>query len=138
VTEERLRQLLEVWRGRLGLDHWRIELELGGLDDDTDLMEISRSKVYERARLYVAPWLLVGGPPVPAGVLLEPSDDVVESSLVHELLHCLTRDLRAITRDDLEGLVHRDAHTALDLAAYRAEERLVDELAEALVRAFAA
>ena len=64
------------------------------------------------------------------------TDDFIESSLVHELLHLHTRDMRAVVRDDLDGQVHRDVYAVLEASMGRAEEQCVDRLAEALVAAF--
>lgn len=138
MTETGLRERLDVWKRRLGLEHWLILLEIGGAEDDTSYMEVERSTVYQRAVIHVQPWLLGEGD-APKEVMIrgdQLTDRFVESSLVHELLHCSTRNMRAVVRDDLEGQVHRDVHTVLNDAMSRAEEQCVDALAEALVRAW--
>jgi len=139
VTEARLRELFEVWRSRLGLEGWRVVLEVGGVSDPTSYMECTRSPFYERAAIHVQPWMVEQGE-APGEVMFRGphlTDDFVESSLVHELLHLHLRDLRAVVREDLDGQLHPDAFHHVERAAERAEEQAVDRLAEALVRAFA-
>lgn len=139
MTEKQLRDLLDVWKGRLALDRWLLVLEVGACSDATAYMEVIRSTSYERAVIHVQPWLLGDGEP-PEGVVIRGehlSDEFVEASLVHELLHLHTRDMCAIVRDDCDGLVHPDAYRQLDCAMGRAEEQCVDRLAVALVKAFA-
>ena len=138
MTEKQLRDLLDVWKGRLGLGRWLLVLELGGCGDATAYMEVNRSASYERAVINAQPWLLGVGE-VPEGVMIRGehlTDEFVEACLVHELLHLHTRDMCAIVRDDCDGLVHPDAYRQLDLAMHRAEEQCVDRLAVALVQAF--
>lgn len=138
MTEKQLRDLLPVWQRRLGLADWRIVLRVGGVEESTAYMEAQRSTSYERGVIYVQPWMVGDGDP-PTEVMFhgdDLTDDFVESSLVHELLHFHTRDMRAVVREDLDGQVHRDVHTVLEAAMARAEEQCVDRLAEALVKAF--
>lgn len=139
MTEPQLWELLEVWKARLGLERWLVILEVGGADDDSCYMETHRSTTYERAVIRVQPWLLGKGEAPPRTMIrgAHLTDAFVESSLVHELLHLHTRDMRAIVRDDLDGQVHRDVYTVLEAGMARAEEQCVDRLAEALTRAFA-
>lgn len=129
--------LLPVWQRRLGLADWRIVMVLGGCEDETAYMEVQHSTDYERAVVHVNSWL-VGQGQVPTDVLMRDAltDDFIESSLVHELLHLHTRNLRVIIRDDLFGIVARDVHDQLKSAMSRADEQTVDRLAEALTKAF--
>ena len=139
MTEAELRRLLRAWQKRLGLDHWSLVMHVGGgeLEAD-DMMNVHRSPTYERAAIYVQPWLVGRGEPPPDVfyVAFGKPDSYIETSLVHELLHLAFRDLRAITRSDLDGYLHRDVYDQVEKAAERAEEQAVDRLAEALVRAW--
>lgn len=138
MTEKGLRVLLEVWKKRLGLDGWRILLHVGGVEAEHAYMETSRSVSYERGVIYCQPWLFGDGE-APKDVMIrgdDLTDDFIESSLVHELLHLHTRDMRAVVREDLDGQVLRDVYTVLNAAMERAEEQCVDRISEALVRAF--
>lgn len=140
MTEKQLRGLLATWQQRLGLGDWRIVLKVGTVEDESAYMETQRSVSYQRAVIHCQPWLLNGdGNAAPESVMIRGNDlseDFVESSLVHELLHLHTRDMRAVVRDDLDGQVHRDVYSVLEASMARAEEQCVDRLAEALVRSF--
>ena len=137
MTFEELNQFLFIWKARLGLSDWRIELILGGCSDETTYMEVEHSTFYERAVIHVNPWLLGQGP-TPEYVLMKEAltDDFIEVSLVHELLHMHTRNIRVVVREDLFGVVSRELHEQLKNAMERADEQMVDRLAEALVKAF--
>lgn len=137
MTFEHLIQLCTLWQQRLGLNDWRIVMTLGGCSDETAYMEIEHSIFYERALIHVNPWL-VGQMAIPSDVLMREAltDDCIEVSLVHELLHLHTRNLRAIVRQDLFGVISRELHEQLKNAMERADEQTVDRLAEALTKAF--
>lgn len=135
MTEKKLRQLLNVWKTRLGLDHYKINLVFGRCEDEYSYMEVQRSINYQRAKITVQPWMLGQGDP-PKDLLQEINDEMIEESLVHELLHICTRDLTAIVRNDLDGMVHRDVYSMFENATCRADERVVDSLAVALCQAF--
>jgi hypothetical protein len=136
MTEAQVRRLIETWAKRLGLERWRIEVTVGTCESESAYMEVNRSTVYERATLTVASWVVgVGNRPEPV-IAVPLTEDFIEACVVHELLHLHTRDLRAVVRDDCDGLVHPDAYRQLDATAERIEEQTVDRLAEALVRAW--
>lgn len=136
MTEKRLRELCSLWQERLGLDRWRLELRVEACDDVGSYMECERSIAHDRANITVAPWLLGRGE-VPDCVLIRKvTDDLIEATLVHELLHCVVADMTAVVRDDLAGFLHRDVHAQVENAFGRAEEHTVDRLAEALVRSW--
>ncbi len=137
MDAERLEVLLGDWQTRLGLGHWTIKLVVDGAhiaeDDDDVAMRVYTHQLYDDAVLEVAPWMLgVGEPPdrIEAQLL---DDALVERKLVHELLHCVTRDLVAIVRDDLDGSLHRDVMEQVNAHVRRLEEHAVDRLAKALV-----
>lgn len=137
MTFEHLSALLPIWKIRLGLGDWRIILVLGGCEDEDVYMEIEHSVDYNRAIIRVNPWL-VGQGDIPTNVLMREAltDDFIESSLVHELLHLHTRNLRVIIKEDLFGVVSRDLYDQLGKTVNRADEQIVDQLAEALTKAF--
>lgn len=137
MTYQELGHLLVLWQQRLGLLGWRIEMTLGGCDDTTAYMEIEHSTFYERALIHVNPWL-IGTGEIPQDVLMREylTNDFIEVSLVHELLHLHTRNLRAIVYHDLDGVVSREVHEQLKNTTRRADEQTVDRLAEALTKAF--
>lgn len=134
-----LQELRVVWMERLGLQNWRINMELRAeLDDSGAYMEVQRSDVYERATVRVPQWLLDSRMPVPDDIMMRTSitDNFIEVALVHELMHLYFRDLRRIISDDIYGILGREAYGVLQSSANRAEEQAVDKLAEALVKAF--
>lgn len=137
MTFKQLSNLLSIWTPRLGLSDWRIVMILGECEDEDVYMEVEHSLYYERATIHVNPWL-VGIGQIPKDVLMRESltDDFIESSLVHELLHLLTRNTRAIVRNDLYGVLGRETHDMLKKGMERADEQMVDKLAEALTKAF--
>jgi hypothetical protein len=137
MTETGLALLLDLWKKRLGLESWIIEMKVGEIDEPGSYMEVDKSTQYERAVLYVAPFTLGAGD-VPKEALAIPiTDEFVEASLVHELLHLVLRDVTIIVRQDLDGSLHPYALEQVQNAAMRAEERVVDKLAVALVRSLA-
>lgn len=137
MTFEDLSKLLDVWKPRLGLSDWRLILMLGGCEDETAYMELEHSIYYQRAVIRVNPWF-IGIGNVPKDVLMRDSltDDFIESSLVHELLHLYTRNLRDIVRSDLYGVLNRDLHEQIKNSMERVDEMMIDKLAEALTKAF--
>jgi hypothetical protein len=88
VTEREIEQLLRRWQRRMGLDRWRITLDLarpaarfGDGDDDYQWAELDRSNNYETATIRLHPnwrsW----------------SEAEAQEHLVHELVHVWMRDL---------------------------------------------
>ena len=138
MTIQRLTELVDLWKVRLGLGNWRIILTIGELEDETSLMEIRRSTDHDRARIFIPTWMIDDNEPLPDIIDVRASltDEVIEVSLVHELLHLNTRDMRVVVGNDIETFLHRDVHTQVENAFRRAEEHMVDRLAVALVRAF--
>lgn len=137
MTFEQLESLLDIWKVRLGLDNWRIVMMLGNVTDKTCYMEVDHSTYYERAVIHVNPWF-VGIGPIPEEVLMREAitDDFIESSLVHELLHLHTRNLRIIVTEDLADVLSLDTYRQVSVFMKRADEQTVDRIAEALVKAF--
>lgn len=135
MNDDQLRKMLISWKQRLGLSSYRIRLEQGGVEDDDSYMEVHRATDYKRAVVHYQPWL-VGIGKVPEGMLLRVTDEMVEESLVHELLHIVFTPVVTPFRVDLDGYLHRDVHDLLVKMLGHAEERVVDDLATALVAAF--
>jgi hypothetical protein len=137
VTEKQLHALVSTWQQRLGLDQWRIAVRFRDdhIDDDC-AMRIHRHQRYDDAVLEVQPWVVGDGEPPDVLEREFVGDDLVERKVVHELLHLHSRDMANIIEDDLDGYLHRDAKDLLDKSFLRAEERFVDGLAAALIRAW--
>lgn len=126
LTQGNLERLVATWKPRLGLDGWRIAVEISAdaLEDSTSAAEVQPADYYRRARIIVAP-----------DALERPHSTDLEELVVHELLHLATRDIRQ-TALELEEQVHPHVHQTHELAFQRALEGEVDRLAIALVAAF--
>lgn len=135
MTKTELYHLFKLWQHRLGLDMWHIDVLVAPCEDPEAYMEVERSTDYQRARITVNPWMLGEGT-VPKVALLPLTDETVEESIVHELLHILTRDFVIIVKYDLDEMLHRDVHKVFETTMTRTDERFVDGLAVALCRAF--
>ncbi len=138
MTETQLRKLLNVWKKRLGLADWHIILSIEACDDEYSYMEVNRSIEYKRSELIVQPWLLgIGKPPKDILIKLDKQwPTFIEETLVHELLHLLVTGMSIIVKDDIDGFLHRDVYAQVWKSFHHAEERMVDDLAVSLVRAF--
>lgn len=135
MTEAQLGELVRLWQRRLGLEHWEIHHRIGPVEDA--YAQVDHQPNYERALITFAPWLLKQEMP-PENVLQLPlTDRRREEVVVHELLHCWTRDYRAILEELIHDQVHRDVYSVLSDAVEMAEEKSIDRLASALVRSFA-
>ena len=132
MTRRELERLVTVWRRRLGLDRWAIavewrEPEAGG--EHGARASTWRSNDYDEARIRFSP-----------SALETATDRELAVLVVHELLHCLTRDVEHVVeligelelagdaRRLLEESHRHHVEQAVDRLAYRLVE-LVDELA---------
>lgn len=133
--ERRIQRFIESciakWQPRLGLANWEIRLRIGGLQEGEHVMECHHSPQYERATIRVAEWVLRRENPENDG--LPVTNHVIERSIIHELLHCATRDLRE-QLDLISGYLYPQHEQTFVAAHERAEEQLVDRLATALLR----
>jgi len=134
MTREEIIALTSEWQARLGLDQWMIDVRFEEPEEETAAMECHRSSQYEQATLVVKPDLVDWAKPEEwFGPELD--DFFLEKSIVHELLHCHTRDIRRV-EDTFEEKLHKDVYEVVEASYVRAEEQLVDRLAVALVRAW--
>lgn len=132
MTEKKLRELFSLWQNRLGLDRWRVVVEIGGVTIDGAYMQCVRSVSYRRARIHVQPWVLTND--IPEGLIVQDfTPKEIECAVVHELLHCPTLPLAAMVQDDLDGMLHRDVQAVFEASFHRAEENFIEDLALALV-----
>jgi hypothetical protein len=134
MTEQEIRDCVSEWQARLGLDQWLLEVRFEEPENETAAMECHRSNQYEQAALIIKPDLVEWEKPEDwFGPALD--SFFLEKSIVHELLHCHTRDIRYV-EDMYEEQLHRDVQSVVEAAYVRAEEQMVDRLAVALVRAW--
>ena|SRR5687767_550436 len=129
-------QLVSLWRARLGLQTWEIEVvwpedyarwpENENKDDFTkfdgfDHARIWRAKDYENARLYVNP-----------DKLETHETRSLEVDIVHELLHLVFRETEFIL-DQIDGQLHRDVSDIVEKTFVHHMEASIDKLAYRLV-----
>lgn len=135
MTEDNLRRLVTEWASRLGLNAWDLHVEVKQLDDDTSA-QTHRSRTYDAATITFQPWM-AGHGDYPTDWPGRPWDDAeIEKTVVHELLHCCCRDLKHASVDPLDGQLHRDVLQVWEAGVYKAEEKVVARLADALVNAW--
>jgi hypothetical protein len=140
-NETQVQQLVSLWQKRLGLDHWTIlvkfEISEHSNNDDDDREVFARiytHSKYDDATLEIASWVTdssVKPPDVLEADML--TDELTERKLVHELLHCWTRDLVDVPLEHLDGFLHRDVYNLFYDNLNRLNERFVDNLARSLV-----
>jgi hypothetical protein len=122
VTRKQLARLVETWRRKL-TPEWRVILMTEPPPDHEgdDFWAISQTKNdYTEVCLYFTDGCLARGAAE------------VEITVVHELLHALTRPWRS-TIDDVETHMPKATHDLLYSQQGHEEEQLVDRLSRALV-----
>jgi hypothetical protein len=120
VTKAQLERTVRVWQRRLGLDAWKIDVDFSDPASEGCVASTLRSNDYDTATItWDAGW-----------ASWEPL--YANQTVVHELLHLLTRDVDLVV-DDARDQLHPDA-SALVEKRYRHEtEGLVDRLSVRLV-----
>jgi hypothetical protein len=134
LSKNWLEQRVHAWQKRLGLEAWRIDVRVEACDTSTCYAQIARAGDYKDAVLSVQPWLLGDGRGPDTVMHPDVAQDRqrVEEIIVHELLHLAVQPMRRVV-DTLDGQLHRDVARVFDDSLDQAEERVVDELARALV-----
>lgn len=125
MTREDALHVLEIWQSRLCLGHWEIEFKEGDLPEGEEWAEHRQAFVW-RARDYNTATLCLNPD------FTEWSRRKLNLSIVHELLHLITRETEFIL-DQLEGLVHRDVDRLLSDSHRHAVEGAIDFLSYRLV-----
>jgi len=133
VSAKQLEGLVRLWQGRLGLEAWRLHIEVADLDEATYYASTAPAKTGDEARLIFAPWVLGRGQR-PTNVL-PAFEGEIEATIVHELLHLVLRDLDWAI-EMLEGQLHRDLDSVFKTSLNQTTERTIDRLAWALVRSW--
>jgi hypothetical protein len=133
MTPSALLELFDEWQSRLGLDDWTIEIRFDAPESDTAVMECVRDAQYEQAVIYVHPAVFDAPEKWRTGPTFD--DFFFEKSVVHELLHCIFRDMRYV-EELFEDRIQPDLVEGIEKTYKRVEERTVDKLAVALVRAW--
>ena len=139
MTEDDISRLVEVWQHRLGLSMWDIKVTF--VEQTENNAVCHRSTMFERATIEIGAHLLTDDGqlsdeetlPIPTG---EDRPLFVGKCVVHEMLHCVFRDLRDGAVDSLDDLLLRDVFRLYESRYVRAEEQTIDRLAVVLVEAF--
>jgi hypothetical protein len=114
---------VEHWR-RILVPEWRITLmsePAPDTDEDDFLAQIQCDDDYHHARLYF-----------PDRSLDRPVGEI-DVTIVHELLHTLTRDIRGAL-DLVTGRIHTDLSSAVYRVQAHAEEQLIERLARVIAQ----
>lgn len=122
IDREQLTLLVEEWR-RLLCPEWRVQLSDSphpDTDDDEIFAEVQTRTDYTEMVMHVTD-----------RALQRPREELAVS-VVHELLHALTRPWRQQI-DDAAGQLSVDAARALQARRSHEEEQLVDRLARTIV-----
>jgi hypothetical protein len=106
-------------------DKWPENTDDFGEFGPHDHARIWRAKDYEMARLYVNPAMMSAEYPG--------ADAAMETAIVHELLHLVTREAEFVL-DQLDGLLHRDVDDLISMTFRHHMEGMVDKMAYILVR----
>jgi hypothetical protein len=137
VTEETITAMVELWQQRLGLSLWSVHVEF--IEQESSHATNERSTQYDRATLQFGRHLLTDDGQLPGdGTMTITAVDrerFIESTVVHELLHCVFRDISDVP-DLIESQLHRDVDSVYGRVFDRVTEQTIDKLAVALVRAF--
>ena len=120
MTRPQIDKLVAKWQRRLKLDHWDIKVDWSKPAKDESFATTWRMNSYDRAEIYFDPafttWDAV----------------FTEKTIVHELLHLVTRDLDRVL-GDVDGMIHPEAFRAVDKRYEHEIEGVVDRLAAILV-----
>lgn len=120
MTKAQFERVIRTWQDRLGIAHWDITVNWGAPADSSDFAEITAETSYDKAVMRVNP------------NFGEWTDVFLNQVVVHELLHCVCRDMDIAVLDARSGL-HPTAASQAE-ARYRHEsEGVVDRLAIRLV-----
>jgi hypothetical protein len=137
VTEKQLLALFDKWIPRLGLDGWVIQVRVEECPDKDDAGSegcCHRSSQYDKATIFVPPAMLEEGERDRAHQDITP--EYVEQIVVHELLHCVVRDI-VFANSLMEDELSERMNETLNKVQMRTEEQVVERLASALMREWA-
>lgn len=119
MTKPKVEQAVRTWQTRLGLDGWTIRVEFAEAPDSA-YAEVKPEAAYDNAVLTISP----------AHVNWTP--ELANQTIVHELLHLLTRDLDAVV-EDARAQLHPQASAQVEKRYEHEIEGFVDRLALRIV-----
>lgn len=112
----RYQEAVTLWQARLGLDRWRIEIKVSEEPIDS-FATVEPSAQYENATITFSPSV---------------DDAILETVVVHELLHLFTRDIDALV-DDAKAQLHPQASFQVEKRYEHVLESFVDRLSRSIV-----
>lgn len=119
LTKAQVEKIVRVWQGRLGLERWKIEVEFSNNPADF-YAEANPSVQYESCTLVFSPgWS-------------ELTVELVDQTVVHELLHLLHRDVDTAV-EAARSQLHPQASGQIEKRYEHAMEGFIDRLATRLV-----
>lgn len=137
MTRATVERIVAWWVAALKLEAWELHIvwpedyekwpeRNDGFGDwePHDNARVWRAKDYKIARLYVNPDMLMAEH---TGATRE-----LESAIVHELLHLVTREAEFIL-DQIDGMLHRDVTELIERTYTHHVEGIIDELSYRLV-----
>lgn len=120
MTRRQIEKLVYRWQRKLKLDHWEIEIKWSEAPTPGSYATTWRMNQYDRAEIYVSPEFTTW------------TADFAERTMVHELLHLVTRDLDRVL-GDAEGFLPKTAFRWIDKRYEHEVEGVIDRLATVLV-----
>lgn len=125
MTQRKLQALTVTWQRRLRMDRWQITTVIGGVADyDGNNAQVRTYKHYDRA---VIDW--------DPEYLKTASEEEINRTCVHELLHCLFRDFEAATLAT-GPVLGQDARQIYEQRVDHELEQLIDMLAISFVTCY--
>jgi hypothetical protein len=121
VTRSEMERIVRWWQPRLGLTHWKLDIEWAPLTEDEDEKpphaSMWRARDYEEGRLTLDERQTVDWDRCRANTVV-----------VHELLHLVTRETEYVL-DLIDSHLHRDSQELVERAHRHAVEGAVDRIA---------
>jgi hypothetical protein len=137
MKREYIEGLVNLWKPRLGLDLWGVDVRFEEFDE-AEFAVCHHSAAYNEAIIVFQPWLLTAKkPPEGKNMLDTPiTEALVERLVVHELMHLVVRDFTRVLDDHLPDTMNPVDREHLQSAYNNANEAVVDALAVSLTRSF--
>jgi hypothetical protein len=133
MNKDGIRSLVREWQEALGLSLWTIHVRFENWDRP-NYAENHRSGQYDHCIIKFQEWMVRDVRPPDGMLQMDITDELREILVVHELLHCVMRDVQDV-HDCVETNVSKDTYEQLEGSLDRALEQTVDRLARSLVAA---
>jgi predicted metal-dependent hydrolase len=118
--EKKIEEFIDYWKEALLLGNWEFDVKIVEIEDNH--AEVTPESMYDYATLRFNP------------VKLEKkSDEFVEKTVIHELLHLLDRDRSAMFAE-IENNLSPEVFKLYERVVYQQTEAMVDRLATILYR----